>query len=675
MTGSISRKSSVSTSSSSGLSSIRRLFACFGMEGRGRHAPERDWRSCEDSEFDKASSYVGRGMSHHSSRLESFDRPLQVVGAYGGPSRNPLEVANPKEEFPTSPILVLRWLSEDSEFDDSNGLDQLVAMYVFGTLFSKSRDPSSSLTVGMSLPLSPETYASLDWHQAGFSTDAADSFARDMNRPGCGLLGALLVLYLCAEHPSIARTLVDIIGNRHFKPSSMFGLFAVNAAKWTRDSTISRPGFYDSIGASGEGMKGVNSLGTGSKVPTNRFSYLSGENASASINRPGYEGLNTTSVGGSASANASASGFGAFKHLCFFQVFDAWANGLDHNLSLLAQSRLAAPGKSSHSSVVSGSSTSSRESNGRARSASAVAGPENGTSSHLETVQALKGRLRNSIYSENLREPTSSQAEAAANERMLQESQSSHSLSGASGQSATSLKNSTARPTNSNHHLLSANRRRELGIEHRTADRESVISSEQNRPSDQSRLSDQGRLPEQNRGIEHGRLSESNRLSLAEQLTSSAVSADRIAPPSEFLTDLEESQISRLRPAYVEKHPWKHVVAACGEAYVFYLLEFALFWVDSGLNVCPLSVCKAKLTNSYIDSTFVRQVRLPPRSILGKVIGIKYDILCKKLANMRAVSQACGTSPSSMPVVPVSSLGDSDDSSAPEIALPHLAGT
>jgi hypothetical protein len=121
---------------------------------------------------------------------------------------------------------LLASLADKTEIDCLLASDQRTVFLLFAAL---SGEPL----------LSPSEYAEcdewIDWLSIGFSSSELDSFERDINRTGSQAMGFLFQTFFALEFTEAARIAALVIRNLHFDPSALFGLFAVNCAKWTRD--------------------------------------------------------------------------------------------------------------------------------------------------------------------------------------------------------------------------------------------------------------------------------------------------------------------------------------------------------------------------------------------------------------------------------------------------------
>lgn len=121
---------------------------------------------------------------------------------------------------------ILNLLSERTEIDVLDAVDQRVVFLLYAAL---SGEPL----------LNPSEYADcdewLDWLVLGFSSHSLDAFERDINRHGSQAMGLLFHVFFSIEFTQLAQICCVIIRNIHLDPASLYGLFAVNCSKWTRD--------------------------------------------------------------------------------------------------------------------------------------------------------------------------------------------------------------------------------------------------------------------------------------------------------------------------------------------------------------------------------------------------------------------------------------------------------
>lgn len=120
----------------------------------------------------------------------------------------------------------LNLLSERTEIDVVDAGDQRVVFLLYSAL---SGEPL----------LNPSEYPDCDewqdWLILGFSSHSLDAFERDINRHGSQAMGLLFHLFFSLEFTQLAQICCVIIRNIHLDPPSLYGLFAVNCSKWTRD--------------------------------------------------------------------------------------------------------------------------------------------------------------------------------------------------------------------------------------------------------------------------------------------------------------------------------------------------------------------------------------------------------------------------------------------------------
>lgn len=137
-------------------------------------------------------------------------------------------------------------LSENVEVDVLNPIDQRAVFLLFSAL---SGEPL----------LIPSEYHEcdewIDWLTLGFSSSELDAFERDINRTGSQSLGMLFQAFFALEFTEAARLSSLIIRNVHFDPSALFGLFAVNCAKWTREVVRTSMVKFDQTSASANTAK------------------------------------------------------------------------------------------------------------------------------------------------------------------------------------------------------------------------------------------------------------------------------------------------------------------------------------------------------------------------------------------------------------------------------------
>ncbi|KAF4659882.1 hypothetical protein FOL47_007388, partial [Perkinsus chesapeaki] len=74
-----------------------------------------------------------------------------------------------------------------------------------------------------------------DWQTLGFSQKGFQSLGRDLNRPGSCMYGLLLMIYFAVEDNEAADIVLKVIRNTSVCPPELFGLFAVNGAKWVSE--------------------------------------------------------------------------------------------------------------------------------------------------------------------------------------------------------------------------------------------------------------------------------------------------------------------------------------------------------------------------------------------------------------------------------------------------------
>jgi hypothetical protein len=121
---------------------------------------------------------------------------------------------------------LLLQLSEEGEIDIDDAIDQRMIFLLFSSLTSEPL-------------LTPEEYVECDdwcdWVILGYSGPALENFERDANRLGSQTMGLLFLLFFSIEYTDLSRMCSQIIRNVRFDPPGLFGLFAVNCSKWTRD--------------------------------------------------------------------------------------------------------------------------------------------------------------------------------------------------------------------------------------------------------------------------------------------------------------------------------------------------------------------------------------------------------------------------------------------------------
>ena len=158
---------------------------------------------------------------------------LGCLGCFTTPKRpTPSPHTSPRRSLtPGNPACAeiartLQLLSESTEIETADAADVRLVFLLFAAF---SGEPI----------LDPQEYADcdewIDWLSLGFSADGLDAFERDVNRLGSQALGMLLMLFFSTTYTESARLCVLIIRNVHFDPSALFGLFAINCCKWTRD--------------------------------------------------------------------------------------------------------------------------------------------------------------------------------------------------------------------------------------------------------------------------------------------------------------------------------------------------------------------------------------------------------------------------------------------------------
>ncbi|KAF4721524.1 hypothetical protein FOZ62_001212 [Perkinsus olseni] len=101
----------------------------------------------------------------------------------------------------------------------------------------QDRGSSSSSIEGECSPSSSTSDDTVneDWQALGFSEREFESLGRDLNRPGSCMFSLLLMIFFAVEENEAADVVVKVIRNVSVSPPELFGLFAVNAAKWVRD--------------------------------------------------------------------------------------------------------------------------------------------------------------------------------------------------------------------------------------------------------------------------------------------------------------------------------------------------------------------------------------------------------------------------------------------------------
>jgi hypothetical protein len=117
-------------------------------------------------------------------------------------------------------------LSEETEVEVLNATDKRSVFLMFAAL---SGEPL----------LTPDEYPEcdewVDWLTLGFSSSELEAYERDINRTGSQVMGFLFQMFFALEFTDSARLSSLIVRNIHFDPSALYGLFAVNCAKWTRE--------------------------------------------------------------------------------------------------------------------------------------------------------------------------------------------------------------------------------------------------------------------------------------------------------------------------------------------------------------------------------------------------------------------------------------------------------
>lgn len=143
---------------------------------------------------------------------------------------------------------MLMALSENTEIDVlENKLDQRVVFLLYAAL---SGEP---LLSGSEYHACDEW---VDWLNLGFSSNSLEAFERDVNRPGSQAMGLLFQLFFALEYTELAQVCALIVRNIHLDPAALYGLFAINCSKWTRDVVIASLYRFDKGGSETKGAGG-----------------------------------------------------------------------------------------------------------------------------------------------------------------------------------------------------------------------------------------------------------------------------------------------------------------------------------------------------------------------------------------------------------------------------------
>ena len=157
---------------------------------------------------------------------------------------------------------ILMLMSERVEIETLDPLDQRVVFLLFSALSGEPLLNEAEY---------PECDDWVDWLQLGYSSSPVDAFERDVNRHGSQSMGLLFQLFFAIEFTETARLCAVIIRNVHFDPSALFGLFAINCCKWSRDVVISAMRSFDASTKSGASELEVPPLFTSAAKIEGRF--------------------------------------------------------------------------------------------------------------------------------------------------------------------------------------------------------------------------------------------------------------------------------------------------------------------------------------------------------------------------------------------------------------------
>ena len=150
----------------------------------------------------------------------------------------------PKDPLSATMQKIFSLMSESVEIDTLDTVDKRVVFLLFAAL------------TGEPLLTVPEYEACddwIDWLSLGFSSATLEAFERDVNRNGSQAMGLMFQLFFALEFTQSARLCALVVRNVHFDPSALFGLFAINCAKWTRDALIASMHRFDEKPMGNEG--------------------------------------------------------------------------------------------------------------------------------------------------------------------------------------------------------------------------------------------------------------------------------------------------------------------------------------------------------------------------------------------------------------------------------------
>lgn len=153
-------------------------------------------------------------------------RDTGIVQSPGGIENSPTNSSLITDPYCRSAAKLLSTMSERLEVEALDVLDRKLVFLLHAAL---SGDPI--------LTESEYTDADqwIDWIELGYSSSSLDAFERDINRHGSQGMGLIFQIFFALEYTESARLCSLVIRNVHFDPSALFGLFAVNCAKWSRD--------------------------------------------------------------------------------------------------------------------------------------------------------------------------------------------------------------------------------------------------------------------------------------------------------------------------------------------------------------------------------------------------------------------------------------------------------
>lgn len=166
-------------------------------------------------------------------------KPLELVNESAATNLTEL-----KDPLSATMHRVLDLLSENVEIDVLDKIDQRVVFLLFAAI---SGEPL------LTIPEYEECDEWVDWLTLGFSSSTIDAFERDINRNGSQAMGLLFQLFFALEYTYSARICAIVVRNIHFDPSALFGLFAINCAKWSRDAVVAAMRRFDEKPSSPDG--------------------------------------------------------------------------------------------------------------------------------------------------------------------------------------------------------------------------------------------------------------------------------------------------------------------------------------------------------------------------------------------------------------------------------------